>query len=177
MKYAEPVAATVAIPGKIIRFLEEGANVGYAGTRDGHLIPRGYRVSGWQIDAAGCRLTALIPASSDPRLLEALLDNGAIALTFEEVGTHETYQIKGRYLSHRPVRPAEIDIASRTRERFGKAVRTLYRDERFTALAKASIPDPTVAVEVEVREVFLQTPGPGAGGRIAPPPDADASVR
>jgi hypothetical protein len=106
-----------------------------------------------------------------------LLDNGAIALTFEEVGTHETYQIKGRYLSHRPVRPAEIDIASRTRERFGKAVRTLYRDERFTALAKASIPDPTVAVEVEVREVFLQTPGPGAGGRIAPPPDADASVR
>ena len=165
------------IPPKIIRFLEERANAGFAGTRNANLMPCGHRVPGWQVDAAGRTLTAFIPEASVARLLDDVRDHGPIAVTLEEVGTHETYQIKGRYLSHRPVRTAEIDIANRTRERFGKALRSLYRDERFTALAKASIPDPTVAVEVEVREVFLQTPGPGAGGRIVPPPDTAASVR
>ena len=56
--------------------------------------------------STGRTLTVFIPASA-PRLLEALRDNGRIAVTFEEVGTHETYQVKGRYLSHRPVQPAD----------------------------------------------------------------------
>ena len=34
----------------------------------------------------------------------------------------------------------------------------------------ASIPTPSLAVEIEVHEVFLQTPGPGAGRRVAPRP-------
>ena len=70
-----------------------------------------------------------MPQSSAGQLVESLLDNGRIAVTFEEVGTHETYQIKGQYLSHRPVRPAEIDIAGRARERFAKGLRTVLRSE------------------------------------------------
>jgi hypothetical protein len=164
------------IPGKIIRFLEERASIGFAGTRDSNLVPSGHRLSGWQIDAAGRTLTALVPASSATRLVDALLDNGRIAVTFEEVGTHETYQIKGRYLSHRPVRQTEIDIASRARERFAKGLRSLYPDEQLVSLLKASIPNPSLAVEIEVHEVFLQTPGPDAGRRIAPPADAELSA-
>src|SRR5438445_9255288 len=113
------------IPGKIIRFLEERANAAYAGTRDANLVPCGHRVSGWQVDAAGRTLTVFLPASSAARFLEDVLNNGRIAITFEEVGTHETYQIKGRYLSHRPVRQPEIDIVSRARERFAKGVHSL----------------------------------------------------
>ena len=67
-------------------------------------------------------------------MLEALRDNGPIAITFEEVGTHETYQVKGRYLSHRPVQPAEIEIAGAARERFAKGLRSLYNDEQVAAL-------------------------------------------
>ena len=37
---------------------------------------------------------------------------------------------------------------------------------------KASIPQPSLAVEFEVDEVFLQTPGPGAGTRLVPPAEA-----
>ena len=88
-------------------------------------------------------------------------------LTFEEIGTHETYQIKGRYLSHRPVSRAEIEVADLMRERFTKSVRSLY-DEQTTVLLAASIPALTLAIEIGVNEVFVQTPGPGAGARIAP---------
>jgi hypothetical protein len=165
------------IPVKIIRFLEERASLGVAATRDGNLVPRGHRVSGWQIDTAGRTLTAFISPSSATRFVEAALDNGRIAVTLEEIGTHETYQIKGQYLSHRPVRSAEIDIASRARERFAKQVRSLYPDDRIAAALRASIPTPSLAVEIEVQEVFIQTPGPDAGGRIAPPPDTEPSAR
>jgi len=164
------------IPGKILRFLDERANAGFAGTRDAALVPRGHRVVAWQVDAGGRTLTAYIPSSSAPQLVEHVQDNGRIALTFEEVGTHETYQIKGRCLSHRPVRPAEVDIARRTRERFTKGLRSFHADEQQAAMLAASIPPPTLAVEVEVHEVFLQTPGPGAGTRIVPPPDAERSA-
>jgi hypothetical protein len=164
------------IPAKVVHFLEERASIGIAGTRDGNLVPCGHRVCGWQVGAAGRTLTALIPDSSVPRLLEDVRDHGPIAATFEEIGTHETYQVKGRYVSHRPVGPADIEIANRARERFAKGLRSQMPDEQMAALVKASIPAPGVAVEIEVQEVFVQTPGPGAGARIAPPPDAERSA-
>ena len=165
------------IPGKIVRFLEERANISFAGTRDANLVPRGHRVSGWLIDAGGRTLTAFIPESSVPHLVEALLENGRIAVTFEEVGTHETYQLKGRYVSHRPVQPTEIAIVNRARERFMKGIRGLYTDPGVADLMGASIPAPRLAVEIEVQEVFLQTPGPGAGTRLAPPPETEVGAR
>lgn len=163
------------IPPKIIRFLEERASLGFAASRDGNLVPCGHRVSGWQIDASGRTLTAFVPQSSAGKLVESLLDNGRIAVTFEEVGTHETYQIKGQYLSHRPIRPAEIDIAGRARDRFAKGLRTSF-DPKPAAALMASIPTPSLAVEIEVHEVFLQTPGPEAGRRVAPS-DPEPSAR
>ncbi len=164
------------IPPKIIRFLEERANAGFAGTRNANLMPCGHRVPGWQVDAAGRTLTAFIPEASVARLLDDVRDHGPIAVTLEEVGTHETYQIKGRYMSHRPVQPAEIEVANRARDRFAKGLRGLYGDAQLETLVKSSIPAPAVAVEIEVQEVFVQTPGPGAGARIAPPPDAERSA-
>lgn len=162
------------IPPNIIRFLQERANAGFAGTRDRNLVPCGHRVSGWTIDASGRTLTAFIPESSMAHLLEALADNGRVAVTFEQVGTHETYQLKGRYLSHRPAQQTEIEIASRARERFVRGIRSLYPQGDVAEQLGASIPAPALAVEIEVHEVFLQTPGPGAGTRLAPPPDAEA---
>jgi hypothetical protein len=156
------------IPAKIIRFLEDRASLGFAGTRDSNLVPSGHRVPGWRVDQSGRTLTVFMPDASAPRLLEALRDNGRIAITFEEVGTHETYQVKGRYLSHRPVRPVDIEIAGAMRERFARGLRSLNNDEHVAALLAASIPTPGLAVEVGVEEVFVQTPGPGAGARIAP---------
>ena len=163
------------IPGKIIRFLEERASIAFAGTRDANLVPRGHRVAGWLVGDGGRTLTVLVPESSTPHLVESLQDNGRIAVTLEQVGTHETYQLKGRYLSHRPVRPSDADVASRTRERFAKGIRSLSPPGVAELLAP-SIPAPSLAIEIEIHEVFLQTPGPGAGTRLAPPPDAEASA-
>ena len=160
------------IPHKIIRFLEERANLGFAGTRNAALVPVGHRLSAWRVDAAGRALTAFMRPFSEARFVESLRENGAIALTIGEMTTHETYQIKGRYLGHRPVQGVEAELADRVRERLTKALYAQFQDERIDPFVRASIPTPTLAVAVEVTEVFVQTPGPGAGERIAPSPDA-----
>ncbi len=166
-----PERATRMIPSPIIRFIEERANVGFAGTRDANCVPRGHRVSGWRVGPGGTTLTILLPQSSAADALAALLDNGRVAITLEEVGTHETYQLKGRYLSHRPAEPEDVDLAARTRERFVNGLRALYAQAGAAEMLAASLPSPALAVVVAIDEVFLQTPGPRAGTRLAPPPD------
>src|SRR6185436_307179 len=139
------------IPANVIRFLEDRANAAFAGTRDRNLVPCGHRVPGWQIEARGRLLVACIPAASATRMLEEIRDGDPIAITFEEVGTHETYQVKGRYRSHRAAGPAEIASADRVRERFVKGLRALYGDDRISPLVRASVPVPSMALEIEVQ--------------------------
>ena len=156
------------IPGKIIRFLEEHANVAFAGTRDRHLVPHGHRVSGWRIAPDRRTVTALIPQHFVARLVDSLEDNGEFALTVEEFPSHETYQFKGRYLRHRTPDREDQEAVDLIRKRFVKSLRPLYPDvpERIWP---AFIVKPSVAVDFEVLEIYLQTPGPGAGTRLVPP--------
>jgi hypothetical protein len=156
------------IPEKIVRFLEQQANLGFGGTRDRNLVPFGYRVSAWRIAADGRTLTALIPAPAMDLLIESLEENGQFAMTVGEHLTHETYQLKGRYLGRRPVGPEEYKLVARFRERFVRSFRGEIPDSAIDLVAKA-VPDPALAVDIDVHEVYVQTPGPGAGSRLYPP--------
>jgi hypothetical protein len=154
------------IPGKILRFLER-ANVSHAGTRDRNLVPHGHRVSGWRVGSDGRTLTVLIPATARAHLIESLEDNGEFSVTIEEYPAHEAYQFKGRYLRHRPVESEDVAIADRMRERFLMSVMPFY-GEAAVIPVRAFIQPPGLAVDVEVCEIYVQTPGPGAGARVLP---------
>ena len=158
----------IIVPGRLRRFLEQHANVAFAGTRSPQLVPCGHRVSGWFLDETGSVLTALIPALFTSNVIEFLQDNGQVALTVEEFPSHETYQFKGRYVRHRPVVSEDLITVDRIRQRFVKTLRHLYGDA-VDQFVTAYIQAPALAVAFEVHEIFLQTPGPGAGTRLAPP--------
>jgi len=158
------------IPGRILRFLEQHANVAFAGTRDRELVPYGHRVSGWRVGADRGVLTVLIPEAFTPRLIASLEQNGELAVTIEEFPSHETYQFKGRYRRHRPADDGDVEVVDRIRRRFVRSVRPIYVDAHEVVLKSFILP-PAVAVDFEVLEVFLQTPGPGAGTRLAPAPE------
>jgi hypothetical protein len=164
------IACDIVIPGKIVRFLEQHANVASAGTRDRDLVPFGYRVSGWRVGADQRTMTVMFPVEFTRRLVESLLQNGELAVTVEEFPSHETYQFKGRYLHHREVLHDDVDIVDRIRRRFVKSVRPIFFDQPEDVL-KAFVSPPALAVEFEVSEIYLQTPGPGAGTRLIPPAD------
>jgi hypothetical protein len=156
------------IPGKLVRFLEQYANVAFAGLRDRDLVPFGHRVSGWRIGADQRTMTILLPDERLPRLLESLQQNGELAVTVEEFPSHETYQFKGQYRHHREIQDGDAEIADRVRQRFVRSLRPMYPDGAENVL-KAFVSPPALAVELEVQEIYLQTPGPGAGTRIVPP--------
>jgi hypothetical protein len=159
------------IPEKIVRFLEQRANVAFAGTRNRDLVPFGHRISGWSIGADGRTLTAFTPEPFTAAVVESLQENGELALTVEAFPAHETYQFKGRYVRHRPAHGEDIAIVDRIRERFMKNLRAVF-PVLPEGIAGAFTSKPLLAVEFEVSEIYVQTPGPGAGARIVPPVEA-----
>jgi hypothetical protein len=148
--------------------MEQHANVAFAGVRDRDLVPFGHRVCGWRVGADQRTMTILFPDESLHRLLELLQNNGELAVTAEEFPSHETYQFKGRYLRHRELLDDDVEAVERVRRRFTKSLRPMY-PHAPEAVLNAFVSPPSLAIEFEVLEVYLQTPGPGAGTRLVPP--------
>jgi hypothetical protein len=155
------------IPGKLIRFLEHDANVAFAGSRDGDLVPFGHRVSGWRVGTDHRTVTILFPDEVLPRLVESLQQNGELAVTVEAFPSHETYQFKGHYLRHREIDDGDVEAADRLRGRWVKSNRMFSHTPED--VLKGFVSPPSLAVDIEVLEIYLQTPGPGAGTRLVPP--------
>jgi hypothetical protein len=155
------------LPGVIVQFLDR-ASVAIGCTRDRDLVPRIHYVSGWQLDADQRSIWCFIPEAFTPGLQSSLEDNGHFALTVEHIGPHECYQFKGRYRSMRPSTEYDRAVVARCRERFASAVTALLSNYASQSQAlRRYILDPAVAVRFDVREVYLQTPGPGAGSLLA----------
>ena len=162
------IACDILIPGKLVRFLEQHANVAFAGIRDRDLVPSGHRVSGWRVGDDQRSMTVLFPDEFLDRLVERLQQNGELAVTVEEFPSHETYQFKGLYRRHRKIQDGDMETVHRVRRRFVKALKPMYPSAP-DAVLNAFVSPPSLAVDFEVLEIYLQTPGPGAGTRIIPP--------
>jgi len=159
---------SIRIPDSLANFLER-ATVGIGGTRDADRGPHVHRLSGWSVRDDRNALTCLVAPQFAPDLLSSLNDNGEFALTISEIPSHETYQLKGSSLGVRGVEEADIAVCDRHRARFTARVGELFR---FPEPALRSyVPEPSLAFDLAVREVFVQTPGPEAGKRLLPESD------
>jgi hypothetical protein len=161
-------ASKLAIPGVILDFLDR-ATVAVAGTRDAKLFPRVHRASGWRVDSDRRTMSCFFSDYFAKRVLSCVEDNGHFTLTIEEIGPHETYQFKGRYLDSSPCGQEELFTSERIRDRFTRVVSGMYGLSEEAC--RAYVLKPTLSVRFEVQEIYLQTPGPGAGRRLVPPPD------
>jgi hypothetical protein len=159
----------VPIPGVLLRFLDR-ASIAYAGTRDGSLVPHLYWVCGWAVEPEPGHLAFFVAEPYPARLLRDVGVCSRIALTIEHIGPHETYQFKGDYASSRAPGASERAVFERCRARF---VRDVQEIETRFAFSKETLErylgEPASVVVLRVQEIFLQTPGPGAGRRLVPP--------
>jgi hypothetical protein len=165
------------IPEKIARFLD-GATVGFGTTRDDGLVPQLHRTVGWKVGGDRRTLTCLFPPGYSAKLLPSLEGNGQFSFTVLGSTTgprashppnpcvdfHECYQFKGDYVLSCPANEDDLALVDQTAARFKALFRPLFGfsergcDVRFEK--------PVLAVTIEVREIYDQTPGPEAGGRV-----------
>ena len=160
------------IPGKILNFLENLGTIAVSGTRDANLRPHVHYVSGWDVEPDKRTIRCSIHQAYSDQLISSLEDNGQFALTVEQIGSHETYQFKGSYVGSDQPTSADFAAHQRMRDRFAKAVNQVFGLP--ADLGRAYISGPSLVIRFSVREIFLQTPGPGAGQRVFPPEERNA---
>jgi hypothetical protein len=160
VKAGEPI-----IPERVVEVLR-GPAVMVAGTRDAARRPGHVCVVGAVVDDGRRNVTFFVPESRSARLLSDLRDNGRVAFSFG-LASHEAYQLKGAYLSSRPTTSEDVALQEEYRLKLFAAFRKVYPEEMARPYALGVAYRPGVAVTFRVDEIFVQTPGPGAGKRIA----------
>lgn len=132
----------------------------YVATRDAALEPLSMLAMGMRLHAGSCALTVFLPEAVCAATLRNLEDNGQVAITISRPRDHRTVQLKGK--------------AGRVRsaDAVDKELLLVARAALVEQFACVGIPRsatrrliwwPSVAVEVQVSDVFEQTPGPNAG--------------
>jgi hypothetical protein len=149
----------VEIPKEIVPLVEGGvaswlATCGTAG------IPEAARVRGTRVHAGRATLTLLVPHEQSGTTFANLDANRRIAVFYCRVTDYAAVQIKGDVLGLRP---------SDDRDRETQA---LHMDAFIEACAGLGVPRelmrrhaywPSLALDVLVRQLYVQTPGPEAG--------------
>jgi hypothetical protein len=153
------------IPDRVVEVLR-GPAVMLVGSRDAALRPAHTCAVGAIVDDDRRTVTFFVPESRSARLLSDLRDNGRVAFSFGWV-SHEAYQLKGTYLSARPTTADDIARQEAYRAALLVAAREAYPEELARPFALGVAYHPGVAITFRVDEVYRQTPGPGAGARMA----------
>ena len=118
---------------------------------------------GATVNAEEDTITFYLPNVEGAETLGNFEDNGMVAFTVGDPATNETYQFKGPSLSIRPSEDKDT------------AIQDIHRSKLISHLGPLGYPDailtgftiyPSTAVTFKVEDVFVQTPGPGAGAKL-----------
>ena len=157
-----PGSSKGIIPDRVVEVLHGPAFM-QIGTRDEALRPAHTLAVGAVIHEDRQTVTVFVPIARSERVLRDLTGNGRIALGVA-LASHEAYQLKGTYVSSRPT-----DDADRVRQEayraalLASALAAGYPEAIARPLTLGFAYSPGVAITFRAEEVFLQTPGPGAG--------------
>ena len=158
-----PSTSPVRLDPDLSALIGRGVSMALA-ARNGRLRPSVTR--GWGAKVLPDGRIRVFVARDPSRACQAdILDNGAVAVVFADVATLRTIQLKGFDARVLPLAEGE------------SAEILAYRDAFFAEIGKLDTPlsvamgmwtDGHVAVEFTPAELYDQTPGPGAGSRVAP---------
>jgi len=154
------------IPDRVIEVLHGPAYMQIA-TRDADLRPAHTFAVGAMVHEDRETVTVFVPSARAQRILADLERNGRVALGIALL-SHEAYQLKGSYLSSRPTDASDLARQEAYRKALLEdALAIGYPDEIARPLTQGFAYTPGTAVTFRAEQVFLQTPGPGAGTPMA----------
>jgi hypothetical protein len=151
------------IDPELAGFLQEGIAIELA-TRNARLEPNGTRVTAAVVDADLTHVVAYVPAAAAPLVLQDLESNGQAALVFARPPDERACQLKGVFAGAHQASDHERALVQAQWDRWLDRLASIGLPRRaFEHYATW----PSVAIRVRVNAIFSQTPGPGAGARVA----------
>ena len=111
-------------------------------------------------------ITFFVAVRFSKQIISDLEDNGRVALEAAH-STHEAYQMKGRYVSSRPSSEEDYAVQEAYQKKIIDGLLQFFPEELAKPLAAVdSDYRPSIAITFRVEEIYLQTPGPGAGTKM-----------
>ena len=152
----------VSLPDELVELVESGVTI-LVGTRDARLRPECVRAVGASVRGDRRAIRVVLNEATSARTAANAAAGSPVAVTFSRAADHRTVQLKGRCLRVGAGTPEDHELARRYLSAFTEA---LYVVGVSRALARRLRVEPCLAIEVEVGELFQQTPGPEAGQRL-----------
>jgi hypothetical protein len=155
-------SGTSRLSDELVRFLQSGVAIVVA-TRDEEL--RSEIARGWGLDAApdAGTVTLCVDAARESRTRANLETNGAVAVTCSRPSTYRTVQLKGTVAELRDPGEEQLTAVRRHLEAFAEEAALVgVPPEAGRSLLGREL----LSVTFAVRELYDQTPGPGAGERL-----------
>lgn len=153
MNLREPLSLALA------ELIESGLSLN-VGTRSAERWPETCRAMGLRVHPDRRSFDVFLPVATSSATLANLRDNGLIAVTASHPPTHRTVQLKGLTRQITPESPADREFIVRYRRGLGTVLATVGIQPQ---VAGKVVHSPCWRVEVELHEVYEQTPGPDAG--------------
>ena len=150
------------IPEKYVDFAH-GPRMMFVGSRNAKLRPTATWAFGALADGEKGTITVFIPEIEGTQTFENLADNGRSALVLADAATHETYQFKGQLRETRPCTEADYTVQEIYLSKLIAYLEPLGYGENIWQRFECK---PAQAVTFDVEDIFVQSPGPGAGEKI-----------
>jgi hypothetical protein len=150
------------VPEELVDLLEGGVSI-LVGTSDPSLRCEAIRACGASLSADRRRVTVFLPDATAARTLANLEVNPEIAVGFSRPVDHLSIQLKGRCAEIRVAREDEHEATLRYRAGYAEQLYFVGLPRSVTSRLNVW---PAHAVTFDVRDIFVQTPGPEAGKRL-----------
>lgn len=149
---------------KEIAELQHGVLVAHVGTRDSKLRTREIHCWAVTIDPPSDLVTVFVSEKLSGPTLSNVADNKKMAVVITDPLNHNSYQVKGDYISHHACSDTEHEKIKEKISNFydGYLQPFGYPPEITSTFAYK----PFVAITFKVNSAFNQTPGPNAGKQL-----------
>ncbi len=135
----------------------------FVGPRNAKLRPTVTWAFGALADGGAGTITLFVPEIEGAKTFENLAENGRTSLVLVDATTHESYQLKGQHRETRPCSDADYTVQEIY---LSKLIAYLEPFGCGEKLWNGFEHRPAKAVTFAVEDIFVQTPGPGAGEKI-----------
>jgi hypothetical protein len=158
-----PISQSPPLGPELIAFLEQGVSL-LVGTCDASLTPHSLRATGVRVHDDHRHVTLYLPEVTSRNTVTDVAANPRVAVLASQPLDHRSFQLKGAVTR---VGPAPDEARPLVEEYLAGFARVLELvGMPYEVVANLSH-WPSVALEFRVEELYLQTPGPGAGARLS----------